>query len=347
MGKKWLYWIVGGLAAALFGVYAPHSAAAATNQQAVPLRVAPVLNQYQATQAKSYFDLEMAPGQSTEMAFKLGNVSDQPIEVSVTVAAAATGDNAQIDYSGGNKHYDESLAYPMPTLVSIPKAYQHIKIPANQTATYHVPLKMPTAKLAGYLLGQINIRPTKTKAAKGAVTNTYSYGIGVRLSNGSTTLPALKSPGKATLTHSIVNTQVNATLQNPKQSALRNGKLEATVTKQGQNRVLKSVTFNSSTVAPNSRFTVKVPWTGAIAPGDYTMHMVYNSTDPSFDSAQTWKFTKNFHVSAIQAAQYTLANYRVPWWVYAIVIVILLLLIVIIILLLRRRKEAQTSEDQA
>lgn len=345
MGKKWQYHILIGLALLLVGLTSPKPVAAKDAVKAVPLSVIPVTNKYQATQARGWYDLEMKPGTKTELVMRLANISSQALPVKVRVVAASTSANAQVAYDPERTAVDNSMKYPLPTLLTIPSQYRTITIPKNTTATYHFPLTMPKQKLTGIILGSVNVQPVLKASKQAGLHSTYAYNVGVRLSNGTTTLPSL-SMLSADVLNKNGSTAVTGTLRNAQAAMLRNGTLEAHVTKQGQNRQLKAVQFNQSSVAPNSRFTFKLPWAGSIAPGDYTLHVKYVSTDPAFPAKKTWVFAKNFHISALQAAQYTLQSYQIPWWAYAILVVILVLLILIIILLLRRKKkEDQTNED--
>jgi hypothetical protein len=307
--------------------------------------VVPITNEYQVNKATMFYDLEMKPGQSTELKMKLINNGKSALTVRVRDAAATTTDNGSVDYTNLSTTYDPTLAYPLPTLIRIPKQYQQIQLPALSTATYHLPLTMPKKAFAGIILGGIRVTPVIQQTTKKAIQNTYGYTVAVRLSNGTDQLPSLRMRSVKTAS-SQNGATVNANFQNPKAGLLSNGKLDARVTKQGQNRTLKSLTLNQSSVAPNSNFTAKIPWNGSVAPGDYTLHATYTSTDPKFDNTKVWHFSQNFHVSAAQAVRYTLTAMHIPWWAYAIMVLILLLLIIIIWLLVKRRKGADPSANK-
>ncbi|WP_179394124.1 WxL protein peptidoglycan domain-containing protein [Lacticaseibacillus absianus] len=314
--------------------------------QSVPLSVIPVTNTYQIGRNKGYFDLKMAPGQSTELQVKLANSGRDPLVVRVDATAASTNDSAQVDYTNTKTTYDATMKYPLPTLIKIPKSYQRLTIPARTTATYHLPLTMPSKAFDGVILGGLRVRPVTATTKQSGISNQYAYVMAVQLSNGTAARPdlTLKSVEVARVAN---QTTVNATLQNPEAALLLKGKIEARVTKQGQNRTLKSLVMNEASTAPNSRFTVKVPWGGAIAPGAYTLHLTYRSTDKQFFSPRTWTFTKNFQVTTLQAMQYTLAELHIPWWAYALLVLILLLLVIVIILLLKRRKGGKQRDKDS
>ncbi|WP_461225542.1 DUF916 and DUF3324 domain-containing protein [Lacticaseibacillus suihuaensis] len=328
----------------LFGSQSVSAASGTEGVKSVPLSVIPVANKYQIGTNAAYFNLKMKPGQSTELQVKLANTGSKPLKVRVTATAATTNDAAQADYTNASTKYDATLAHPLPTLIKIPKAYRNLTIPARTTALYHMPLTMPKQAFKGVILGGLHVQPVVASSAKSGISNQYAYVMAIQLTNGTAQKADLRlksvSAGRADS-----QTSVNATLQNFRASLLTNGTIKARVTKQGQNRTLKSLTMAKASAAPNSHWTVQVPWAGAIAPGDYTLHLTYRSTDKQFFSARTWTFTKNFHVSAIQAAQYTLAEMHIPWWVYLILVLILILLIVLIILLLKRRKKEDEHEE--
>ncbi|WP_262315173.1 DUF916 and DUF3324 domain-containing protein [Lacticaseibacillus parakribbianus] len=347
MIKKWSGKVA--VFAAILGVgltttSAVHAADGTGGVKSVPLSVIPVANKYSVGTNAGFFDLKMKPGQSTELQVKLANTGSKPLKVRVDATAATTNSSSQADYTKTSTDYDATLTYPLPTLIQIPKAYRNLTIPARTTALYHMPLTMPKKAFKGVILGGLHVQPVTTTSAKKGISNQYAYVMAIQLSNGTSQKPDLRLKG-VSAGRADSQTSVNATLQNYRASLLLNGTIKAHVTKQGQNRTLKSLQVNKASAAPNSHWTVKVPWTGAIAPGDYTLHLTYRSTDKQFFSARTWTFTKNFHVSAIQAAQYTLAEMHIPWWVYLILLLILLLLIVLIILLLKRRKKEDKHEE--
>lgn len=305
--------------------------------QAVPLSVIPVLNKYQVNKNTGFYDLEMQPGQKTELQMKLANTNAKAIVVKMQAIASTTDAGSHISYAEPDKAKDSSLAYPLSSLIKIPKAYEKLTIPARTTAMFHMPLTMPKTKFKGIVLGAIRVTPVVKESTKAGVNNTYGYSVAVRLSNGLSQTPDLRLNSVA-VTHDFAGTNVDATLQNFKASMLRNGKVETRVTKRGQNRTLKALSVNKASAAPNSTWTVQTPWDGAVAPGDYTMHVTYTTTDPQFSGTKIWKFSRNFHISTVDAARYNLTNLNIPWWVYVILAVILLLLIVVIILLIKRRK---------
>lgn len=335
--KSWLVILFGALFA--LGGITQNVKAASSNgdMQQIPLSVIPVQNKYQVNANTGFYDLEMQPGQKTQLQMKLANTGAKTIVVKMQAIAATTNTGSQLVYSEAGKKPDSTLKYPLSSLIQIPKTYEKLKIPANTTALFHMPLTMPATKFKGIILGAIRVSPVTEAATKAGLRNTYGYSGAVRLSNGLSERPDLRLKD-VTVTHDFAGTNVDTTLQNFKPSMLRNGTLETKVTKRGQNRKLKALTINKASAAPNSTWTVSTPWDGAVAPGDYTMHVTYISTDPQFSGTKVWKFSRNFHISTVDAARYNLTNLNIPWWVYAILAVILLLLIILIILLVKRRK---------
>ncbi|WP_204122966.1 DUF916 and DUF3324 domain-containing protein [Lacticaseibacillus mingshuiensis] len=317
------------------------------NSMAVPLSLDPIQNRYQINKNTYYYDLQMKPNTETKLGLKLANSGDKPLTVQVQAIAARTSDQGQAIYTSLSTNYDSSLKYPLPTLIDLPEKYQKITIPAHQTATYSLPLKMPAKQFKGVILGALLVRPNLKTAAKSGITNKYAYSIAVQLTNGIDETPDLRL-NTVKVQHDQVQTNVLANLQNYKAALVRKGTIAARITKQGQNRTLKSLAVNRSSMAPNSNFDLKIPWgAGAIAPGDYTLHLTYTSQDPLYTKAKTWQFTKNFHVSALEAAQLTLQALHIPWWVYLILFLILIALIVLIVILIKRRKGGKARDKDA
>lgn len=338
-------WLVAGLALVMASLLGSQQVDAAINSEAVPLSVIPVTNKYQVNANSGFYDLEMKPGQSTEIQVKLANSGKKAITVNLQTVASTTDASSHVSYTETNKAYDSSSKYPLPTLFNIPKAYKHLTIPAYSTALFHLPMTMPKTAFKGILLGALRVTPVTKTATNAGIHNTYGYSVAIRLSNGTSVKPNLRLKN-VVVNHSFSGTTVDSTLQNFESSMLRNGTINTKVTKRGQNRTLKALQINKASAAPNSTWTVKTPWDGAVAPGDYTMHVTYTSTDPQFSGTKVWKFSRNFHISTVDAARYNLSQMNIPWWVYAILALILLLLIIVIILLFKRRKEAKRRVEE-
>ena len=343
--RKMNRWLVAGLALLMTVVFGSQHVKAASSSEAVPLSVIPVTNKYQVNVNSGFYDLEMKPGESTEIQVKLANSGKKAITVNLQTVAATTDASSHISYTETDKKYDNSSKYPLPTLFNIPKSYQHLTIPGYSSALFHMPMTMPKTAFKGILLGALRVTPVTKTSTSAGIHNTYGYSVAIRLSNGTSTQPNLRLKN-VVVDHNFSGTTVDSTLQNFEASMLRNGTINTKITKRGQNRTLKALQINKASAAPNSTWTVKTPWEGTVAPGDYTMHVTYTSTDPQFSGTKVWKFSRNFHISTVDAARYNLSQMNIPWWVYAILALILLLLIIVIILLFKRRKEAKRRVEK-
>ncbi len=323
------------------------SISAASNYQSVPVSVQPIQNQYQVNNSTKFYDLEMQPGQKTTLKLKVINNSAKPIKVKVQDYSASTNSDATIVYTSPVAKYDSTMKYPLDKIVKVPKQYAVITIPKATVATYHFPVTMPQKAFKGIILGGINVSEANAKdKSKSSVKNKWAYTVAVRLSNGIDELGSIRLNKVKVGLAPNQQPAVLGTFQNPKARAVNNGVMDLKVTKQGQNRALKSIQLNNSSLAPNTNFTVAVPWKGTVAPGDYTLKGTYTSKDPQFANTKVWHFAMNFHVSAADAARYTLQNMQIPWWIYLILAVIVLLLIIVIILLVKRRKGTESHEAE-
>lgn len=343
--RKLTKWLMAGALFIGFGWMNSESVQAASGTQAVPISVIPVTNENQVNVNSGFYDLEMKPGQKTEVQLKIANASSKAVTVKLDTVAATTNANSNIAYLPNSNGYDASNKYPMPTLFNLPKSFQNIKIPASTTALFHMPMQMPKSQFKGILLGAVRVSPVTKKSTKAGISNSYGYTVAIRLSNGISEKPNLRLK-TVRVDHDYSGTSIDATLQNYKAAMLRNGTVNTRVTKRGQNRTLKALQVNKASAAPNSSWTIATPWDGAVAPGDYTLHVTYTSTDPAFSGTKVWKFSRNFHISTVDAARYNLTQLNIPWWVYLILGIILLLLIILIILLVRRRKGADRSDKK-
>ncbi|GEN94183.1 cell surface protein [Pediococcus ethanolidurans] len=319
-------------------------AAGTSDVQAVPIGVTPVVNKNQISKGVSYYDLKLGAGKSTDLKLKISNISSKAVTVKLKATTAITNSNAVIDYGKIPKTVDSSMRYRLDKLIKIAPADRKITIPSKRAVLVTARLTMPDKKLNGTLLGALHVEPVTKKVKKG-LQSKYAFAVACMVTNGKQVKPDLKlNTVKAGVR--LGQRVVTVNVQNYRASLLTKGHINTTITRQGQNRVLKHLVVQTAAFAPNTNFNLPVPWgSSAIAPGNYTLHMTYTSTDGQFAHKKTWKFNKDFHISAVQAARYNLGTLQIPWWIYVIIAFVVILLIVLIWLLLKRRKKEDKADD--
>lgn len=341
--RRWRWLGIIGMVMALW-LTGMSSAAQAADVQAVPIGVTPVANKNQISKGVTYFDLKLAAGKSTDLKLKIANGSKKAVTVRVTPTTAMTNSNAVIDYSRVPKSVDSSMRYRLDKLIKLAPQDRKITIPAKKTVEVSAKLTMPAEDINGTLLGALHVAPVVKKSQQG-LQSKYAFAVAVMVQNGQTVKPDLRlndvKPGVR-----LAQRVVTANLQNFQPSLLSKGHIKATITRQGQNRVLKQTEVQTAAFAPNTNFNLPISWGNTVmAPGNYTLHLTYTSNDGQFDQEKVWQFDRNFSISATQAARYNLGTLEIPWWVYAIVGLIVVLLIVLIWLLLRRRKKGDKEDE--
>lgn len=310
-----------------------------------------ILPDNQIDKASSFFDLRMKPGEEQTVEVEVTNVIDKEIELHTFVSAAGTNVNGVIDYPQpiAETKYDESLKYPLPTLVSLEET---IKVPAKATIKVPVTIKMPSESYDGMIVGGISFyqkeeEDDQEKQTSGmGVKNKFMYRLGVKLIETDTAVePDLKLLGVKAGQVNYRNA-VMANLQNPEAEVLNGLKLEAQVFQKGSDTPIFTAGKDNMKVAPNSNFEYPV-YLGkkAFKAGKYTLKLVATA-----DNDKKWEFSKDFEITQKEAEKYNeessvQLDYETDWIKWAIIggvaLLVVIIVIVVLVVVLKKRKKAR------
>ncbi|AKS68170.1 hypothetical protein RN70_00710 [Staphylococcus schleiferi] len=305
----------------------------------VPFSVRAILPDNQVDKNVSYFNIEMAKGDTQDLPVELYNSSSNPVHLVIDRHFAATNSNGIITYDGSIKKHDASMKYPFEKISSI--AQKEVTLSPGQTTTIHIKVQAPQKAFDGTILGGIYIKQKQDQqgANQGVqIQNQYAYAIAVQIQekdNNTKVKPDLKlNDVKATTIDKRTGAQTD--FINPTATIIKNLKFKGTIYKQGSDKALYERQVNDFDVAPNNRFHFPIMFDNQeIKPGKYTFKGNAQNKD------HRWTFEKDFTVTDKDAKKANDDAIELDkgisiWWF--IIPIALLIAIIVFILYLRRRK---------
>jgi len=328
--------------------------------------VTPIAAANQIDKSKSYFDLQLKPGQKETVYVQLRNDLAREVKVDVAVNHATTNSNVIVDYSTSTKTADASMKYDLAKIVQAPK---QVTLKPHSVVKVPFQLQMPAATFNGVLAGGITFKEAKTtktsQSSSGqglAINNEYSYVVALLMRQNSTAVAP-----NMTL-HTVKPDQINArnvisaNLQNNQMTYINQVAIQAQVTKKGDSKVLYSANKTALQIAPNSNFNFPVALNGqALEPGTYHIKLIVDgnksdngkyargkdSKGQSLRYQNEWVLEKDFTISAATAQDLNKKDVTIKTdytWIYILVGIGLLLLVLLIIWLIWRKKQKDAKE---
>ena len=111
----------------------------ATEEMKTKFTVTPVLPENQVSGTSSYYDLILAPKQSSTIVLDIKNKTDEKLSIVLTLANASTNDNGLIVYNDFDKPLDSSLKVPLTDLVTLEN--EEVSVPPHQTVSAKMKVK--------------------------------------------------------------------------------------------------------------------------------------------------------------------------------------------------------------
>ncbi len=272
---------------------------AATNMS---FSVSAVLPDNQVDKSKTYFDLQMRPGENQIIEVELANASDRELTVETHANTAITNDNGIVDYSYTGKKMDPTLKVPFS---KVAKVTTDTTIPKKGTRRVKIALSMPEQPFSGVILGGLHFKEkepprSKTKEEKGVqIENKYAFVIGVVLRESEEKVKPTFKLGKIQPSQINFRNVLKAEVRNPVPVIISDMEIQAHVTKRAKKKVLFETNREHMRMAPNSHFDYGISWENqAFQPGKYTLHMTLKA------KGKTWKWTKDFEIDRKEAKKY-------------------------------------------
>ena len=286
-----------------------------------------VANENQIDPNVSYFYLREEPGAVDQLKVKLINQSDTEKKLQVKVTNGNTNENGLIDYTGKLDDH-KTLKTPLTSLLK-PKEGE-VKVPAKGEAIATLDLKMPEKEQEGIILGGIVVSDLTNKENPDkqlSVENTYSYTLGVVLTNQADSIMSVNEGVDLTLENVAAKLVagkkvVQADIMNPNPYILEKSTVEGEILQAEGGKVVQTQKKEGVRMAPYSAFPFQFDWKKEdLKPGDYIFK------GRVISEKNTWEFTQKFTISEEQTKtinEKSVFKVQIPSW-----LVILLWLLVI------------------
>ncbi|OJG88157.1 hypothetical protein RV15_GL001816 [Enterococcus silesiacus] len=311
--------------------------------------VKPILPNNQHNPEATYYDLRMEPNQEQDLALELINTSDKKQQVTLQINDATTNEIGDIDYSDRSKIVvrDKSLKFGLKDIAS---SESEITIPAHETMTTIVHLKMPPNQFNGMILGGIKVVSSEKSNGEQTSTNQQdhapkTYIVAVKLTETDTPITAnLNLLGVFSVKESKKNS-IKATIQNDQAINLEDIELTAKVYEENSDKLSFQTKLTGYRMAPNSSLTFIINKENQVLqPGNYQIAIAAKSKATN----QEWQWDEELRITQAEDKEKdNLAMSKESIMFYTIIFVstfVALLLLLLILLILRKRKEKRYAE---
>lgn len=316
-------------------------------EETLSFYVTPEFPESQIEGSTSYFDLNLAAGETETLALKLQNASSEPIQVQVTPHTAYTNVHGVVEYGKDAQEPDNSLMYSLDELID-PSGV--IELAGNETKTITVPLHMPEELFEGFLAGGLRITEVKeeqeetTSNEEGvAIKNEFAYVVGVVVSNSRNAVKPDLELVDVFADQLNYRNVISAKIQNFIPTFVNRLAIDATIQRVGEEEVLYEASDEMMQMAPNSHFDFQISLEGdRFVAGDYLLKMTATSGE------EEWSWEREFTIEAETARSFNRADVTIDtntnWWMIGAISLVILLIAVILYLIIKQRKQAKKQE---
>ena len=309
--------------------------------------VTPEFPESQVEGSSSYFDLNLAAGETERLSLKLQNASSEPIQVQITPHTAYTNVHGVVEYGKDAEEPDPTLPYSVDGLI---EASEVIDLAGNETKTVEVALRMPEASFEGFLAGGLRIKEIREAEEEPAseeegvaIQNEFAYVVGVVVSNMRNSVQPDLELNDVFADQLNYRNVISANLQNFTPAFVNQLAVEATVQRAGEDEVLYTANEEMMQMAPNSNFNFPISLEGdRFQAGDYVLKLKATSGE------EEWSWERAFTIEADEARSFNREDVTIDtsinWWMIGTMILILLLLALVIYLMVQKKARENESE---
>ncbi|WP_242384887.1 DUF916 and DUF3324 domain-containing protein [Enterococcus faecalis] len=300
----------------VFGMLGIPTFANETNQSSGGYTIEGVPNEHQIDSNVAYFYLYELPGQTDQIKVNLINQSDQEKTLQVKVTNGNTNSNGLIDYTGKIEDHD-SLEIPMTSILKSQK--EKIKVPAKSEVIATLDLKMPEKEQTGIILGGIVVSDVteKEETSQLSVGNTYSYTLGVVLTNKKENTMSVNKNVDLKLEKveaKLVSGKkvVQADILNPNPYILEESTVEGEILKENGGEVVQEYKTENVKLAPYSVYPFQFDWKKEeLKPGNYVFKGKLKTSEDE------WEFSQKFTITAEESKKIndeSVFKIQIPTW---------------------------------
>lgn len=318
--------------------------ALAQAEETLSFYVTPEFPESQVEGSNSYFDLNLAAGETDTLALRLQNASSEAIQVQVTPHTAFTNVHGGVEYGKDAQEPDNSLMYSLDELIA-PSGV--IELAGNETKTITVPLHMPEASFEGFLAGGLRVTEVKeeqeepTSNEEGvAIKNEFAYVVGVVVSNSRDSVQPDLDLLDVFADQLNYRNVISATIQNFTPTFVNRLAVEATVQRVGEDEVLYEASEEMMQMAPNSHFNFPISLAGdRFQSGEYVLNLKATSGE------EEWSWERTFTIETDEARALNRADVTIDsslnWWIIGSIVLVVILLGVILYLIIQKKKDSK------
>lgn len=328
------------LSIGLFGIfdqtYASESDFSTFSVEGIP-------NEHQLDPNAGYFYLREDPGSQDKIKLEVKNTSSEQKTFEVKVTDANTNSNGLIDYTGQLPNAIE-LSTPLTSVVD--PTQQEVTVPGNSSTEVSINVHMPEKPQPGVLMGGIVVSEKKESENKSktlSISNTYSYTIGVLLTNENS-----KTFNK-NISVQLKNVQpklsdgrkiIEGTVLNNNPYVFGKATMTGEIVKEKNKKVVKEKKQQDINIAPYSIFPFQIDYQkDELTSGNYIFKGSLKTKE------KTWNFSKKFVITEKEAKtinEKSVFQVQIPSWLtysFYIFAVLNVLLLILIFLMWGKRHE--------
>lgn len=318
--------------------------ASAENEGRVDFSVKADLPASQIDANKTYFSLDVEPGEKQRLAVNVFNHGFTERTFKGSITYATTNRNGLIEYSETRPDKkDASLITSLPEVAKLEK--EKLTIPAGEQAVFYIDVTIPN-EMTGTLLGGIRVEevvPEQEKEQGGIqIQNAYAYVVGIELKHQAEQIrPNLEL---REIKPELINyrTAVQVDLQNPEAVLMDDLQIHAKIYRKDEATVYRVANLSGARLAPNSTLAFPVDWRNEqIKPGEYRLVMTASGEQGS------WRWDEPFVIGdEVRTINENAIIDEPPYLRYiGIFGSLMLVLIIVYIVWRKRRKERDHNES--
>lgn len=326
-------------------LFIPHTAQA--EEASLNFYVTPEFPTSQVADSNSYFDLNLAPGQTETLTLTLQNATDDPRTIQVTPHTAYTNVMGVVEYGKDADKPDPTLPYSLADQIETPEP---IVLAGKETKTVEIALYMPKEAFEGFLAGGLRISEVADEqdvpdpAGEGvAIKNEYAYVLGVVVSNSRDSVKPDLDLLDVFADQLNYRNVISATIQNFTPTFVNRLSVEASVHRKGENDVLYEAHEEQMQMAPNSHFNFPISLNGdRFRSGDYVLNLTARSGE------EEWHWTEEFTIKADEARSLNQEDVTIDsslnWWMIGSIGLTLLLVGLLLYLIFHKKQVNENAQ---
>lgn len=295
--------------------------------------------------ASSYFDLNLAAGDSDTLEIEIQNSSDEEITVTVSAHTAFTNVNGLVEYGKDATEPDSTLPVALDALMTTPR---EVNLEPMEKKIISLTLTMPEESFEGVLAGGIRLQEVLPEDGENsheegiAITNAFSYVLGVVVSNQRTKIDPELDLLDVFANQVNYRNVISATLQNPVSTYINQLTVNATIREEGAEDILYETSRSDMQMAPNSQFDFPIYLNGeSFRSGTYVLKLT------AYSEGQEWSWEETFTIEANQARALNRADVTIDspinWWMIGMLALLSILAIASLGFYLKKSKTQRNS----